>query len=400
MKSQVTADIVIFGGGIAGLWTLNRLRQAGFHAILFETNALGSGQTNKSQGIIHGGMKYALQGVLTNDAKAVADMPSVWQACLDGKGEIDLAKVGVLSKHQLLWSPNKFTAKLTGLLASATLSSKVDPIHKDTHPAVFQHARFKGEVYKLDEMVLDVPSVVRELAMPHQDAIFKIDALARDALHFAANGDLESITVSHDGQSLSVHAQQFVFAAGSGNELAIEQSNTNNVAMQRRPLHMVMVKTPFHLPLYAHCLGLGSRPRLTITTHYLKDGSPVWYLGGMIAEDGVNKDSAEQINAAKKELTSIFPWLNFSKAAFSTFMIDRAEPKQHNGLKPETTFSSTMGNLLISWPTKLALAPKLASEIEAYFASINLKPKPVDLIALQNWPKPEVATPVWEEAFC
>jgi glycerol-3-phosphate dehydrogenase len=78
MKKTAEADVVIFGGGIAGLWILNRLRQAGLSAILFESGALGGGQTHKSQGIIHGGLKYALQGVLTQDAAAMSDMPTLF----------------------------------------------------------------------------------------------------------------------------------------------------------------------------------------------------------------------------------------------------------------------------------------------------------------------------------
>ena len=82
---QAAADIVIFGGGIAGLWLLHRLRQSGFSAILFESGTLGGGQTYKAQGIIHGGMKYALQGKYTNEAHVLADMPAVWKACLEGR---------------------------------------------------------------------------------------------------------------------------------------------------------------------------------------------------------------------------------------------------------------------------------------------------------------------------
>ena len=56
-------DIAIIGGGIAGLWMLSRLRKRGYSALLIESEALGSGQTICSQGIIHGGVKYSLQGL-------------------------------------------------------------------------------------------------------------------------------------------------------------------------------------------------------------------------------------------------------------------------------------------------------------------------------------------------
>ncbi|NJK90693.1 MAG: FAD-dependent oxidoreductase [Blastochloris sp.] len=63
----VSCDVVILGGGVAGLWLLQRLRREGYSVALFENQCLGGEQTVASQGVIHGGLKYALNGVL-NDA--------------------------------------------------------------------------------------------------------------------------------------------------------------------------------------------------------------------------------------------------------------------------------------------------------------------------------------------
>ncbi len=394
------ADIVIFGGGVAGLWLLNRLRQSGFSALLFESGSLGGGQTSKAQGIIHGGMKYALQGVFSKDAQAVADMPMRWKQCLAGNGEIDLTGVEVLSAQHYLWSPGKFTSKLAGFLASSTLSSKVEALPKNKYPAAFQHAAFKGEVYSLDEIVINVPDLVRELVKSNQDAVFKIEPLCEDGLKFDENGKLVSATIYMAGKSVDVKAQQFVFTAGAGNEMIIKQLKNNDISMQRRPLHMVMMKTPFNSPLYAHCLGLGSRPRLTVTTHYMQNGSAVWYIGGLLAEEGVGRDSAAQIQAAKDELKALFPWLDFTGAEFATFVVDRAEPLQKNGFKPETSFSKSVQNMIIAWPTKLALAPKLADEIMQHIVNAQLVPQMFDARELCSWPMPPIARPVWEEVFC
>ena len=43
-------DVVIFGGGAAGLWLLDELVRAGYEALLLEAGALGAGQTIASQG--------------------------------------------------------------------------------------------------------------------------------------------------------------------------------------------------------------------------------------------------------------------------------------------------------------------------------------------------------------
>lgn len=402
MKHTAAADIVIFGGGIAGLWLLNRLRKTGLSVILFESGALGGGQTYKSQGIIHGGIKYALQGTFTHEARSMADLPMLWRACLSGDGEINLANVPILSPQQYLWAPGKFTSLLTGMIASAALNSKVKRIAKDEYPAIFQSSAFKGDIYALDEIVIDVPSLIRELVKVNQDALFKIEPLNDEELRFDEEGKLVSATVYMAGKAIEVTAQTFIFTAGAGNEVIIKklQSTTSNLAMQRRPLHMVMAKMPCDYALYAHCLGIGSRPRITITTHQTIDGHSIWYMGGQLAEDGIHRDSANQIKATRDELRDLFPWVNFSNAEFSTFMVDRAEPKQKGGLKPETSFVKTVKNVMVAWPTKLTLAPKLADDIMQQLKRAEITPHLADMRELRSWPMPPIAKPIWEDAFC
>jgi glycerol-3-phosphate dehydrogenase len=72
-------DIAIIGGGVAGLWTLNQLRNRGYSAVLFESEALGSHQTIGSQGMIHGGVKYALAGTWSGASQAISRMPGIWR---------------------------------------------------------------------------------------------------------------------------------------------------------------------------------------------------------------------------------------------------------------------------------------------------------------------------------
>jgi len=400
MKKTAAADIVIFGGGIAGLWLLTRLRQSGFSAILFESLSLGGGQTHKAQGIIHGGLKYALQGQISDEVNALSSMPELWRRCLAGTGEIDLSSVPVLSSHQYLWSPGKFTSKLTGFLASKALNSKVASLEKNNYPSVFQHPAFKGDVFSLDEITIDVPNLVRALAKINQDAVFKIEPLCEQELHFDSEDQLHSATIYSAGQSIEVMAQQFVFTAGAGNEIILNKFNRKGIDMQRRPLHMVLAKVPHDYALYAHCLGLSNRPRITITTHTMTNGDTVWYLGGQLAEDGITKSSEEQTKIARKELESLFPWLDFSSCEWASFMIDRAEPKQQSGLKPDTFFTQSINNMTIAWPTKLALAPKLADHILQYLLDLKLTPQLLDTRELRAWPMPPVAKPIWEELFC
>ena len=104
MKSYYSCDIVLFGGGIAGLWLLHRLRQTGYNAVLLEASKLGSEQTFLSQGIIHGGLKYSLSGSLSNAENNIARMPERWRACFRGQGEIDLSDSLISSARYYMWS--------------------------------------------------------------------------------------------------------------------------------------------------------------------------------------------------------------------------------------------------------------------------------------------------------
>ncbi|HVY53703.1 MAG TPA: FAD-dependent oxidoreductase, partial [Gammaproteobacteria bacterium] len=357
---------------------------------------LGGGQTHKSQGIIHGGMKYAVTG-FSKAANAIADMPTLWSSCLKGEGEIDLKNVPLLSPRHYLWSPQSLSGKVAGYLASFAMRAKVAAISREEFPDIFKTDAFNGDVYAVPEIVLDVHALIRELAKPHQDAIFKINRIREDDIQLDDNGRMISLNLHPQGGSATeVKAQQYIFTAGAGNEVLFNRLRAKSVATQRRPLHMVYVKHPKPYSLFAHCLSMSSTPRLTITTHRAKDGGTVWYLGGYLAEAGVERDEVEQIGIAKTELQTLFPWLDFSDAQFGTCRIDRAEPLQSNGGRPDSFCAKVVNNMIAAWPTKLALAPKLADEILQILQQEQIKPKVFDVRELRACPMPPFAQPPWE----
>lgn len=398
MKHTVETDIAIIGGGVAGLWLLHRVRQMGFSAVLFETATLGGGQTHKAQGIIHGGTKYALQGSITKAAEAISSMPALWQKCLEGRGEIDLSHVPVLSHHQYLWTTGALASKFAGYFAGLALRGNVKLLDKTSFPLIFQNPQFKGQVYSLDEMVLDVHALVRELVRPNQDAIFKIDSLDAEQVHLDEKGAIESFELrAAPLLPLELKAQKYIFTAGSGNEFLIKKLRHKELRMQRRPLRMVIVKHDFPYDLYAHCLGFGSTPRLTITTHQAQDGKTVWYIGGQISEEGVKRSDEEQSKIARDELQALFPWLDFSKAEIKSFMVDRAEASQPGGRRPDSCHVESIQNCMIAWPTKLAFAPLLANKIVTMLTEEHMTPGKSHLRELRAWPIPPLAVPIWDQ---
>jgi ribulose 1,5-bisphosphate synthetase/thiazole synthase len=121
MSDSYSADVVIIGAGIAGLWLHNRLNNMGIHTILIENNQIGHAQTLSSQGIIHGGAKYALNGILSRATQAIGDMPARWKACLAGEGELDLTQATQLTDHQLLWSKDKLSSKMMSFFCKQSI---------------------------------------------------------------------------------------------------------------------------------------------------------------------------------------------------------------------------------------------------------------------------------------
>ena len=386
--SRMTTDVLIVGAGVAGLWLNARLRRQGFSTVLVESASLGGGQSTKSQGIIHGGAKYALHGALSGASEAIADMPRRWRDALAGKGELDLSGVRLLSEAHYLWSPGTLAGNLTSFFASKAVRGRVDHVTGDDLPPALQNPGFKGKVYRLAELVIDVPSLVERLAELSGDSLLagtKIEPLLEGE-------DLIGLRVD----DREIHAQRVVLSAGAGNAELLKSMGLSHPPMQRRPLHMVLVKGPTLKPLYAHCLGGGPKPRVTVTTHPAADGQWVWYLGGDLAEaEGVARDPEAQIAAAKKELGNLLPWVDLSQAQWATLRIDRAEPAQSGLVRPDNAYLSVQQRLMVGWPTKLALAPDFADRVLAALARDGVHPTPQSPVV--GLPKPPMAQPVWDQ---
>jgi hypothetical protein len=383
MSSVDVVDVVIFGGGIAGLWLLNRLRNSGVDAILLEANALGSSQTIASQGMVHGGIKYALGGALTGASESIAAMPAHWRSCLRGEGDVDLRGASILSEAFYMWSPGGIGSRVTSFLASKVTRGRVDNLARKEYPAPFNQPSFRGKVYRLVDLVLDVPSLLKTLYGNHRSHVFKIDA----ELHNA-------------GTNVTIEPRQVVLAAGEGNEALMKSLGISTPAMQRRPLQQVIVKHNYPFPLYAHCIGTNTSPRLTISSHPCKDGQWVWYLGGDLATDGTDDAPQVLIEKAKKELGELFHWLDFSTAQWRTIKLDRAEPLNKQLLKPDNAFaevSSTLRNVIVAWPTKLTLAPDMADRVIKLLPEFSTRARAHDV--LNVLPKPAVAIAPWETLF-
>ncbi len=393
--TDVSVDVLILGGGIAGLWALARFLQAGYKTVLLESDALGAGQTRFAQGIIHGGTKYALTGKLTASSEAVADMPARWRACYAGQGELDLSAAELLSESHYLWSTGSLTSRISGFFASKVMRSRSSVIDKNDQdealPSLFRHKDFHGQFYQLDEPVFNTLSVVKALAAPRQSNILSINA---DSLEVAQANQGLSVQ-SQQGDRYRFHAAKTIFLAGQGNEHLLSVFGYERPKMQRRPLRMVVIRGNLHDRIYAHCLGASVNPRITITSHYDASGEIVWYMGGQLAEDGVELDNAQLLKLARQELTELIPWLDLSPLQWGIVDIDRAEIRQSGVKRPDSFSIDESNEVITAWPTKMALSPGLADALLAIVERQNI-PRSDDM-TLPEWSESAYAVFPWDE---
>jgi hypothetical protein len=354
-------DIVIFGGGIAGLWLLNVLMAAGFSVLLIEKSTIGGIQTMASQGMIHGGQRYMLGVNSSNHAESVAPLPERWDACFEGRGELDLRRVQILSQTQLMWPTGGRLTHLALNAATHTLNAKMQKINPQNVPKALAGISSRP-IYELPEKVLNIASLVEVLSTPHAARIRSgsVEALTRDG----------RLTVS----GISIAAQIVICAAGLGNEIFLDFLGAGERRSQQRPIRQLMVQ-PLPFPLYGHGVTTSYKPRITITSHPLESGHYVWYLGGAIADEVLALSEYEAIKYTQKEMHELFSWIDWSGKSWATWLGTRAEAYSPNGRLPDGPVLQEYGNVLVAWPTKLTLTPLLSDQVFTRLAQRGVRPK-------------------------
>jgi glycine/D-amino acid oxidase-like deaminating enzyme len=386
MTRSHDVDVLVVGGGIAGLWVLDALRRARYGALLVEKDAVGMGQTIQSQGIVHSGGKYGLGGVRDVEAaRTLAGMPARWLACLEGRETPDLSAATIRSRACLAWVPKWGPAG--DLLSRAPRSLALGEVLPASEwPEVLHGSAF--EIRAMAEPVVDMGSVLEALVAQHHEHLLRIKDVALN---------LHEGEVLLDGNVLRPAA--IVLAAGAGNEALVEQIDTVPLRMQRRPLTMFLLRGS--LPrLYGHCVIEG-RTRLTVTSVHTEEGEVVWQIGGEIAE---RTSGAIDLCAARAEAVAdvrrFMPDVDLAGAEIASYSAIRAEATTAGGRRPSGVSIERVHcqpTVLAVWPTKFALAPLLADQVVTQLAAV-VPTTGTQAARLPSSGKLRVAVPPWEVA--
>jgi FAD dependent oxidoreductase len=382
-------DAVIFGGGVAGLWLLDELLRKGCSAILLESRALGSGQTVASQGIIHGGLKYTLQGMLTRSAVNVSEMPGLWRECLTGVRAPHLRSTRVRSESCYLWRTESLGSRLGMIGARFGLAVVPQSLDEIERPTLLKDC--PGTVALLQEQVISPQSLIQNLHDLNKNQILQYDPEHGLEIETSIAGDISRILISGTNRpELVLEPEHVVLAAGGGNGLLRTRCGLNNPEMQLRPLHMLMLRG--NLPvLNGHCVD-GAKTRVTITSDRDSLGRTLWQVGGQVSETGVGLSRSELIELGQRELEAVIPGIDLSEVEWGSYRVDRAERVMPGGKRPESYQILRERNISTVWPTKLVLAPVLAEEVAATIVPHFI----VDCDDWRDQPRPRVALPPWE----
>ena len=381
-------DILIFGGGAAGLWCLDRFRRAGYLAILLESAALGQGQTIQAQGIIHGGGKYALRGVRDFTAvRSTKAMPERWRQSLAGKIEPDLRAVKVIADRCHLWLPLRSIGArvlswgLMPLLAKGgLLSTPPQQVPNSKWPPALRGSAIA--VYAMAEPVVATSSLLDALARPHRKWIFSYNV---SDLQFA--GGRAQIAEA------SFQPRFIVFTAGEGNADLMRRAEVGGDRMQRRPLKMVLLRGETLPSLFGHCIVRG-KTQLTITT----PTPGIWQVGGEIAEQLEHEENLDQERRkAMHEVQRCLPGVDFSDIEIAIYPATRAEAKTEEQKRPSGVHVSRVApRIVVGWPTKLSMTPVLAEEVFCMVHAELKQPAGYEETAIA-WPTPALARYPWED---
>ena len=402
---DINLDIVVIGGGIAGLWLLDRLKKAGFAALLLNKGPLGQGQSIAAQGIIHSGTKYF------GGETSVADlefMPARWRACLSGGPEPstpfgandpDLSAVAPLSEAMKMWLPPQLGGGLLAGFSQKIMRSQMLECPPEDRPGVLPNVK-NGKLFATDELVVDVPKILSGLQNLNSNDIRALP----DGVDITFGADTkDGVTIT--AGPVSIKAQRLICTAGAGNEALLASLGLANIATQRRPLHQVIVGN-MQQPLFLHCIGRNPKPLATITSHPDGGGGYYWYIGGLIAEQGATQDPDKLITTAQAKLQKLLPNADFTQARWATHRVDRAEPAGHGGhvgFRPGSVTAQGHGAIIVGWPTKLALAPVLSDHIMAMLDRTGIRPNTKigtgttsGTTYLSALPRPGIAKTPWD----
>ena len=327
-------DYLIIGDGLSGLMLLNRILQDKLGSVLLissvthnQTLRDSNSQSFWSQGIVHRGYKYSLEG---------EDLPA-------------------FEKHA-----DKFTQEVSSAidLPDFTVSKKVKvladsasslPVTARTSSGRYLNKEIK--VGSFPELVIDAWGVCNALRLKLRKHIYAADI--KKIQH--KNGSVSSIELS---KTQVVKPSHVFMCAGRNNGYIWHNmmKMPKPDIQQLRPLIVGEAKHSDFFNLNAHIL-FKKKWCMTITSSENAVGAFTWRFGGPLYDSGL---PLKKVQLKTEKILKHF--FDISNPSMGMGVISRAE-KNADGARILSPRRFKLGNVTIGWPVKMVMIPALIDKM-------------------------------------
>jgi glycine/D-amino acid oxidase-like deaminating enzyme len=354
---EIGIDVLIVGGGVAGLFTLADLLRQRYSALLLEKDDLGGGQTCHSHLLIHGGHFYKQESL----ASLLKEAASEWKKWLDVLPPVERA----------FGPPIHGFRSLAAARSREALWKRVGLDHQELpdppHPLSSEGVRF---AWHSNEIALRGHSLMSALKSVANDRIGRVDALEFD-VSAAERVDRVGATLP-GGERIVIRPGAVVFAAGSANQSLVNdvrraagRSERSDV-QQVRQSHMLAIKgTRDNLPPVTGVFQLSH----TLFIVARKSGDDVvWLVSDERSTpvrqarhddyEGMRRWSEGTFFALRELAPDLFVRPERRRLQWLGYSAPKAEGFTPTGKMPDAWRNERCAtNVWAMWPSKLTLAP-------------------------------------------
>ena len=219
LKDSLKCDVLIVGGGLAGLSLLYNLKKNNVDALLIEENRIGSGASGRNGGFCLSGwaqdydvlLKYlSKEEVVALDQIAASGVKWMRQKCLSNGYEHTNIKSGVL-KCFLSNNTEKVQTEVSN--QNQLFGQNEEFIDKENLSEYVCSEKYTCGVLRKDSFQFHPLNFMNALA---KDCIIKGASIFENCkfIDYNKNGGKIESNISHKNKTLNIHSEKIVFATG------------------------------------------------------------------------------------------------------------------------------------------------------------------------------------------